>query len=81
LADRQRKAQVQPPVAGVSVYFRVFDVPDPSVPNSPANDNNGTPNYGTLSAGAATTANGHAATAGAGNAQNSFKLIGGVVQP
>jgi hypothetical protein len=31
--------------------------------------------------GAATTANGHSSQAGAGNAQNSFRLINGVVQP
>ena len=48
-------AQVKPAAPGVTVNFRVFDVPDPSVPNAPANDNNGTPNYGTLSAGSAIT--------------------------
>lgn len=51
----QLKAQVQPAVSGTTVYFRVFDVPDPSVPNSPPNDNNGVPNFGTLSAGSAVT--------------------------
>jgi hypothetical protein len=41
----------------------------------------GTVTFVTNKAGAATTANGHASTAGAGSARNSFTLRGGVVVP
>lgn len=41
----------------------------------------GSVTFVTRKAGAATTANGHTSTAGSGSAQNSFRLIGGVVQP